>query len=280
MKHHRNSIAVAALAALFWWGFMFLKHDPALRDIIPFGDDPYDGLGSGGVILAAILTIVALVRAFRPSLAIPSNARRLYLVRTEVAVILCVWITLGGDAVAMTRHVAKWIASPARNELLSVLGAMALASAAVFMLIAPWRGRQYTARRCIVAAAAVAAAMIALALYPERLIQNFGMHLLTCIAADLMLFGPMRPLLSALVPGDAAAAPASAGPAVPRWGIVLLVGMAVGVFAFLGEMTEGSGTLPALRVLLVAAVFIGLAVAGLLIAYAFVAKPLGFGARA
>src|SRR5579872_6660872 len=98
MSHlRRASIAAAALAALFWWAFMFLKHEPALRNVIPFGDDPYDGIGSGGVILAAILTIVALVRAFRPSLAVASSVRRLYLVRTQVAIVLCVWITLAGD---------------------------------------------------------------------------------------------------------------------------------------------------------------------------------------
>jgi hypothetical protein len=31
---------VFALGSLFYWSFMFAKHDPALRDVIPFGDDP------------------------------------------------------------------------------------------------------------------------------------------------------------------------------------------------------------------------------------------------
>ncbi len=276
----RNTIAVAALAALFYCAFMFLKHHPGLRNTIPFGDDPYDGVGSGGVIVAGILTIVALVRAFRPSLAVASSERRLYLVRTQVAIVLCVWMTLAADAVAMARHVAKWTASPSHNELLAVLGLLAIASIAVFMLIAPWHGRQHGGRGWLSAVGAIAAAMAALALYPEQLIENLGTHLVTCIAADLILFAPMRPLLSALVPDDSASMPANARPRLRGWGAVLAVATAVGVFAFLGEMSEGSGSLPVLRVLLVAGVFIGLAVASLLIAYAFVGKPLGFGSRA
>ncbi len=38
----RNSVIVLALAILFYWAFMFAKHDAALREVIPFGVDPYE----------------------------------------------------------------------------------------------------------------------------------------------------------------------------------------------------------------------------------------------
>src|ERR1700721_1023691 len=47
----RNAILVSGLALFFWWAFGFAKHDPALRSIIPFGEDPYDAVSSFGVIL-------------------------------------------------------------------------------------------------------------------------------------------------------------------------------------------------------------------------------------
>ena len=47
------------------------------------------------------------------------------------------------------------------------------------------------------------------------------------------------------------------------------------MFALLGEMSEG-GTPRTVRLLAVAAVFLGLAIAGVLIAFALLAGPLGF----
>jgi len=42
----RSAVVVAAFAGFFYWGFMTAKHDPSLRDIVPFGEDPYDAVGS------------------------------------------------------------------------------------------------------------------------------------------------------------------------------------------------------------------------------------------
>ena len=35
----RNAVIVFGLCSLFYWSFRFAKHNPALRDVIPFGDD-------------------------------------------------------------------------------------------------------------------------------------------------------------------------------------------------------------------------------------------------
>jgi hypothetical protein len=64
-----------------------------------------------------------------------------------------------------------------------------------------------------------------------------------------------------------------------RWGIVVVVGIAIGGLAFLGELSEGSGAMPLTHLLFVASVFVGLGLAGLLIAYAFLGPALGLGSR-
>jgi hypothetical protein len=46
-----NSVVMLALTAAFGEFFMFAKHDAALGAIIPFGDDPYDSVGSFCMIL-------------------------------------------------------------------------------------------------------------------------------------------------------------------------------------------------------------------------------------
>jgi hypothetical protein len=96
----------------------------------------------------------------------------------------------------------------------------------------------------------------------------------------------MRVLLTSLVPytqdeGLTGAVPKGARVlnAWHRWGIVVVVGLLIGAFAFLGEMSEGRGAMPLIRLLFVASVFVGLGLAGLLIAYAFLGTPLGLGSR-
>ena len=59
-----------------------------------------------------------------------------------------------------------------------------------------------------------------------------------------------------------------------------LTGAAFGTFAFLGELSEGPGTLPVARLLIVASVFLGLAIVGLLLAYLCLGVPLGLGPQA
>jgi hypothetical protein len=61
-----NAVAVLALSGAYYWFFMFTKHSPPLAAIIPFGDDPYDAIGSFCVIVSALLALLSLVRAFGP----------------------------------------------------------------------------------------------------------------------------------------------------------------------------------------------------------------------
>lgn len=274
----RDAVLVALFAGLFCWGFMFAKHDPVLGPIIPFGLDPYDAVGSFAVIAALLLVVLAVVRAFRPYRSgAPSAAQRAYLVRTLAAVGLVVLATAVADTVALVRHPAQWAA--ARGEIVLLVGAM-LAGAVGFVRYVTRSSVSGTRAAWMRGGLAGAGAVLVLALYPERLIQQTGTHLLSVVVGDVLLFASIRPLLGALVAVDAAQ-PTNEPPgrrrAWNRWVVVVCIGLAVGVFAFVGEMSEGGGAPSPAQAALVAAVFIGLATAGVLIAYGLLGVPLGFG---
>ncbi len=284
----RNAVIVFGLAILFYWSFMFAKHDPALRTIIPFGDDPYDAVGSFAAISGVLLALLSMVRAFRPYGKPPSEAQRVYLIRSQHAVVLAVLMTLAADVIAMARHPHLWAGTASRNLLIALLAGLGVVAFGVQRLIrlpqpeAPVTGSARLGKALLPAMLA----LLVLAIYPEDLIRYFIPHLLTIIVGDCVLFAPMPLLLAWLVPyqpdaGRAATIPEgrrilSAG---WRWGLVAAGGIVIGVFVFLGEISEGSGSMPLVRLLFVASVFIGLCLAGLFIAYAFLGAPLGLGSR-
>jgi len=135
------------------------------------------------------------------------------------------------------------------------------------------------------AALAAVLATLALAFYTEHLIQRTSTHLLTVIIGAFLLFAVMRVLLTFFVPyrrnEGLAAAQQCRRPLTGwyRWSIVVALGTLIGAFIFVGEMSEGGTQLPRIRVLFVASVYVGLAVAGLLLAYALLASPLGLKAQ-
>jgi len=278
----RNAVVLPGLVALFYWSFQFAKHDPALRDIIPFGEDPYDAIGSFAVLIAPLVALISVVRAFRPyGEPAPSPSQLVYLARTQAAVVLPVEITLVADAVAMARHPGMWIGAASRNRLIALLGVLALAVVAAHLLIRATLPQGSRSRGPGAASAALLALLI-LAVYPERVIHATATHLFTVVAGAALLFAPMRPLLTALVPydeGETGTTRASSRffNAPQRWGAVLLVGLLIGGFLFLAEMRDGAP--PTGRLLFVASVYVGLAITGLLIAYASLGKPLGLAAR-
>jgi hypothetical protein len=285
----RSALIVFGLAILFWWSFMFAKHDPRLRGIIPFGDDPYDAVGSFGAIVGMLIALLSLVRAFRPyRKQPPTHAQRLYLVRSQEAVVLTVLVTLLADAIAMARHPSLWANAVSSRELIILLCGLAVIALAVHLLIRNSLALVADSRstawgRVVLSALSVT---FVLAVYPEQLIQRTSTHLLTVVVGALVLFAPMRVQLVSLVPHERDEESTVATPpgtkaltSWHRWGIVVVVGIAIGGLAFLGELSEGSGAMPLTHLLFVASVFVGLGLAGLLIAYAFLGPALGLGSR-
>ena len=94
----------------------------------------------------------------------------------------------------------------------------------------------------------------------------------------LLLFATLRTLLTAFVPEnrEPVVNAAASRSSIYGWGLVTLTGMAIGALLFVAEVTEGGGPTPRLGQLVsIACVFVGLATAGLLIAYGFLRGPLG-----
>ncbi len=100
LTHKVNAGVVLVLAALFYQAFMFPKHDAVLSMIIPFGDDPYDAVGSFAMIVGMMVAFLSLGRAFRPyRLNSASIETQVYLVRAQTCVVLAVVSTLVSYAV-------------------------------------------------------------------------------------------------------------------------------------------------------------------------------------
>jgi len=284
----RNAVIVFGLAAFFYWAFMFAKHDPHLRNIIPFGTDPYDAIGSFAAIVGMMIALLSLVRAFRPYREKPpSDAQQLYLIRSQEAVVLAVLITVAADMVAMGRHPSVWVSSASRSELIVLLTSITIVALGGHWLVRnpKVQGTETGIKQRSKAVLAAVLATLALAFYPEHLIQRISTHLLTVIIGAFLLFAVMRVLLTFFVPycrNEGLAAAQQCGRPLTgwyRWSIVVALGALIGAFIFVGEMSEGGTQLPRIRVLLVASVYVGLAVAGLLLAYALLASPLGLKAQ-
>ncbi len=285
VKEKINSVVVLGVAVAFQWFFMFTKHDPGLRPVIPFGDDPYDALGSFATIVDIPLCLLLLWRAFRPyGVESPSPLQIQYLRRTQVAVPLLVLVTLAADAVAMVRHPHMWIGGSSRNELLALFGGMTVISGGALRLILGFAPKRIDSqRRATMISSGIVTALfvLGLAVYPERLINHLSTHLVTVLIGDLLLFVPVSVFLRFLIP-DAEASPGGQAKARRHslyfWSGVIMAGLLIGAWLFIAEMTEGGGPMSALRFrVFVASVYIGLTIAGLLIAVAFLKRPLGLG---
>ena len=279
-----NAVLILGLAVLFYWFFMYCKHNAPLAAINPFADDPYDAVGSFGIQAAAFLGILSVVRAFRASS--PASAledKGVLVARAELAAVLSVGVTLAADVAAMVRHFTLWRGTAAGNELLALLCGMMLLT---FIIGA---GVQQQARTEIPQGAAsaknkalaVSAIMLFILLsYPESWRHGLIGVLLTALVGTVLLFVPLAAWQMALAPGEVAKKRSgddivgSNSRRKYQWAIVVLAGVAIGLFFVMGEASEGSG-IPRGRLALVISAYIGLETAGVLIGYALLRKPLG-----
>lgn len=273
-----NALLVCGLALLFSWAFFLLKHSPAFRDIIPFADDPYDAVGSFAFITADLLAATSLVRVLLPKF-VGRSCDSLYVSRTQAAVALCILMTVSTDAIAMLRHTSKWSGAPGEPAMLTILACLLAGSIGVLLVVCR-PSRPPNSRSSITACAVFLGTILCLWLYPESLIDSTLTHLVTIDLGALLLFAPVTFFVLALLPGDPSAdhlsgASRGIGP-VPRWAFAALLGLAVGLSAFLAEIRETLGSIPLGRLALVGSVYAYVGLSGLLIAYAFLRKPLGF----
>lgn len=275
----RNALLVCGSALFFSWAFFFLKHNPLLRGIIPFAEDPYDAVGSLALIAANLLAATSLVRVVLPR-SLGRSGAMIYVSRTQVAVSLCVLMTVSTDAIAMLRHLPQWRGTSGEPALLAILAALFAASIGVLIMVCrqsqiPSFGNWATP------SAVLLAVLLCLWFFPESVIHNLPLHLITCDLADVLLVAPVAFFALAIFPDQLSATSHVARTSrslgtVSRWTIVALLGLAIGVAAFLTEVRGSAASIPFTRIALVSSVYMYLGLSGLLIVYGFLRKPLGF----
>lgn len=278
-----NALLAFLLALLFYFFFMHTKHDAALSAVNAFAEDPYDAVGSFGIQAAFFCGVVCLIRAFRPQGSeVASLERKVFVMRAQMAVVLAVGVTLASDAVGAARHPSLWLGSAAGHRLIYLLGGMAVLTVMTGALV------RRAAREMMLpnvasdwkkAAVVSLAAVVALVLYPENLRRYLLGELLTVLAGAALLFVPIWAWAVALIPyrtiekQNEGAAPVSWAHKY-QWFIVAAAGILVGLFLVAGEASEGTG-IPHGKLALVVSVYLGLEIAGVLIGYSFLGRPLG-----
>lgn len=275
----RSALLVCGLALFFSWAFFVLKHNPLLRNVIPFADDPYDAVGSLAFIAANLLAPTSLARVLLPYFVGRSGAG-VYVSRTQAAVSFCVLMTVAADAIAMFRHLSQWRGTSGEPALLAILGSLLATSVGVLIIVCR-RSQPPSFRIWATPSIVFLAALLCLWFYPESLIHNLLPHLITCDFAGVLLVAPVASFALALFPGESPPKPHAHNlprrfGAVPQWIIVAFLGFAVGLAAFLAEIRESAASIPMTRIAFVASVYALLGLSGLLIAYPFLRKPLGF----
>ena len=280
-RYKINALATLALAMLFYWFFMFSKHDSALASVNPFAEDPYDAVGSFCMIVSVLLAILSLYRVFRryrPE--VPSDSSRLLVARTQLAVPAGILITLGCDIVAMIRHPHSWLGTSVATELILMLAGVTAASLALLfwvrMSLPPKPSIPASSRKAFIL---TVASCLILANFPEKLIDTTALHFATIVFAFILIAAPQAALTVALLPmGDDLAANTDSGRQGHvwiQWVAVSLLGIGIGAFAFAGEAFGEKSGVPAVRLLVVSTVFLGAGTSFALVSFGFFRRPLG-----
>ena len=275
----RNAVLVSGLAIFFWWSFEFAKHDPSLRSIIPFGDDPYDAVSSFGVITATLLALVSLTRAFFPQ-GVGRSGRPIYVLRAQLAVPFCILVTLAAQGIALLRHTTLWVGALGSRRLLVLVATQAVLSLLTLSIlmnnveVREWR---LFARPAVLWLGTT----VALALYPERLILETPGHLFTVVFGAVCLFVPVSALIQAALPAKSEMASYGRvrGKSRLRYlplAIAAGIGLLVGIGAYVSELTEGGPRPAVTQILFVSSVYMALGASGLLIGYLCLGRLLGF----
>jgi hypothetical protein len=286
-----RGLALACLVgAVGFTGFFFAaKHQPWLARVAPFGDDPYDAMGSFAVQAAVVAAALSVLRAMQRhgGAGIP-DARASLVLRGSVIALLAVFVAVISDLVAMLRHPDAWLRIPVGRTLGLGLGIIALAAGGAAVLLARRAGgalRAAAPARGPSAAAITVAGAATLWLYPEAWRRGVVGAILTAMFGMALLFTQTWALSRALVPGapgesedllDDLHAPKRVARWLRAhpWRFALWIGVAGGLaLALLEALGEG---LPASarRALLVLGVFTGIEAAAIVLGFALFRRQL------
>src|ERR1019366_8901886 len=171
LRFKLNALAAVVLAVLFYSFFMTTKHDPVLSLIVPFGDDPYDAVGSFCLILSVLLALLSLAR-------------------TQLAIPIGILAALAADAIALVRHASMWMGKAGASELGALLlGMTALCLASVYLIRRTAHGIELPrapsdSRRTTIA---VLAFVVGLAVFPEQIIHSVSLHFLAILLSFALI---------------------------------------------------------------------------------------------
>ncbi len=125
-----DACLILGFSVLFYLFWQVCKQQPALAQVATFTEDPYDAVGSFGVLFALFTALLSVIRAFRPYQPNTAlNGQQVLLARAEYLTCLAAAVTLGADIVAMLRYPAVWFGSSAGYILAALVGGMALLTA-------------------------------------------------------------------------------------------------------------------------------------------------------
>jgi hypothetical protein len=268
-----NSAVIIALITVF----LITKHSLVALNVPPLRSDPCDAVGAFALITIIFIVITSLVRAFdRHPKSLSSALLPLYLLRSQQAVVLAVFITIAADVVALGRHTAMWVNLVSPTYLLVLLGNLAVIGVtAQFLIFVVQRTPSQT--QSIRWSLVVFTALFAIAVLvfcPEwpHDHDSTTAHILTVAIGALMVFVPMRLLLPELVPyGSNAHRKRSVSGAVREW-LSPVAGVLMGAFGFWVNSISVDGALRHAH----PSAFV-LSIAGLLVANAFLGESLGLG---
>jgi hypothetical protein len=315
-----GALITFTLAILFYLFFQICKQNPALSQVNPFAEDPYDAVGSFSVQLALFTALLSLIRAFRPyQPGKASDSQELLLLRAAYISCLSIAVTLVADVVAMIRHLPLWTGEAAGRMLAILVGGMALLTVLVaWLLYRTMRRRpQPSAQHLWPRAIAISLmSILLLALYPESWRQSIPGALFTVFVGIAFLFLPVWAIGMALSPSPETFfedfiddlvsiyrwLKVHVGPFAlffslfekilnwslvrlvllwlnPRkhtWNLPLLVGIVMGTLLLLAEVfAQGGGSYQVGQLAKIAAIFLSIECAGVLLGYSLLAKPLG-----
>jgi len=258
-----NSGLLLVLTAVFLVFFQAAKHNPELRRVNPFYNDPYDAAGS----LATVLTVMAAVVALLRTLSHTPAGDHPRLVRSQLTPAVMVAAAVYCDLVALVAHPASWLTDAdgiALTAATCLLGAGCIYVCARVLRTAPSRPRPSADRQIGLLALAGVGAAVLLA-YPPSLRDGGTAGALGAIVdGDIVLLVLTRYVVLTLLPGNRD---------TDRgyfWPQAVVVGLIIGFgFSLLERSAEGGQT-PLATVLFTLAWCFGIT-AG----YAVLALPLG-----
>jgi hypothetical protein len=203
------TFAVFLLALLFLVFFQITKQINALAQVNPFGEDPYDAVGSFAIqvtLAAALLSFLRVLRPYRTREI--TTIQNLLILRGNGLSVISVAVTLVVDLIAMVRYPNSWIHYAAGKILaFLVVGIMiltALASWWFSRIVRRLQEMTMIGERCRIERAftsrllIVISCTITLAIYPPEWRQSLLGGIFTALAGILILLillAVLKPIL-------------------------------------------------------------------------------------